>query len=168
MAGNKKPGRKPSAAMRPRVGLTPMMKGTHDGLATELHAAVFTLLHAPSVLAWNQVMKKLEAITIASAFMRRKSLRSDRDPLANALRTMLYALDASGKRHDRTGVMAVSEAEAASIKVAAAEMDAALAKIPVNVYRASVVHAAEQQVIMHANAMQAATVQTATSETCPG
>lgn len=156
MAGNRKPARKVKPAVRPRVGLIPMMKGTHDSLATELHTAVFTLRTAPSVLAWNQVMKKVEAMTIATAFMRRKNLHNDRDPLANALRTMLYALNAASERHDRTGVMRLSDAEQVSIKVAAAEMDGALAKIPANVYRASIRFAAEHQLIMHAKEMQKA------------
>lgn len=154
MAGNRKPARKAKPMIRPRVGLIPMMKETHDNLATQLHTAVLTLRTAPSVLAWNQVMKKVEAMTIATAFMRRRDLCADRDPLANALRTMLFALNAAGKRHDKTDVMQLSEAEQLSIKVAAAEMDVALAKSPANIYRASIQFAAEQQVIMHAKEMQ--------------
>lgn len=154
MAGNRKPARKARPTVRPRVGLTPMMKPTHDNLATELHTAVLTLREAPSVIAWNEVMKKVEAMTLATAFMRRKDLCADRDPLANALRTMLYALNAAGERHDRTGVMKLSEAEAASMKMAAAAMDGALAKIPVNVYRGSLKLAAQQQLAMHAQKMR--------------
>lgn len=153
MAGNRKPARKAKPAVRPRIGLVPMMKGTHDGLATQLHTAVLTLREAPSVLAWNEVMKKLEAVTIATTFMRRKDLCADRDPLANALRTMLYALQAAGDRHDRTGVMKLSEAEAASMKMAAAAMDTALAKIPANVYQGAVKIAILQQAEMHAAKM---------------
>lgn len=150
MAGNKKPARKAKPAYRPRIGLAPMMKETRDDLATQLHTAVLTLREAPSVVAWNEVMKKLEAITIATTFMRRKDLCADRDPLANALRTMLYALQAAGDRHDRTGVMKLSEPEAASMKMAAAAMDQALARIPANVYQGSVRIAAMQQLEMHA------------------
>ena len=78
-----------------------------------------------------------------------QDLCADRDPLANALRTMLYALQAAGDRHDRTGVMKLSEAEIASMKVAAAAMDKALEKIPVNVYKGAVRIAALQQAEMH-------------------
>jgi hypothetical protein len=154
MAGNRKPTRKVKPAARPRVGLTPMMKPTHDNLATELHTAILTLREAPSVVAWNEVMKKVEAMTLATAFMRRKNLCVDRDPLANALRTMLYALNAAGERHDRIGVMKLSEAEGSSMKMAAAAMDGALAKIPVNVYRGSLRLAAQQQLVMHAQKMR--------------
>lgn len=155
MAGNRRPSRKAKPAVRPRVGLAPMMKPTHDNLATELHTAVLTLREAPSVTAWNEVMKKVEAMTLATAFMRRRDLCADRDPLANALRTMLYTLQAAGDRHDRTGVMKLSEAEASSMRMAAAAMDGALAKIPANVYWGSIELAARQQMEMHAAKMAA-------------
>lgn len=164
MAGNRKPARKAKPVIRPRVGLIPMMKETHDNLATQLHTAVLTLRTAPSVLAWDQVMKKVEAMTIATAFMRRRDLCADRDPLANALRTMLFALNAAGQRHDKTGVMQLSEPEKLSMKVAAAEMDGAIAKIPANVYRASLRFAAEQQLLMHAKEMQ---MQAKEMQKCP-
>lgn len=155
MAGNRRPTRKAKPVVRPRVGLTPMMKPTHDNLATELHTAVLTLREAPSVVAWNEVMKKVEAMTLATAFMRRRDLCADRDPLANALRTMLFTLQAAGERHDRTGVMKLSEAEANSMRMAAAAMDGALAKIPANVYWGSIELAARQQLEMHAAKMAA-------------
>ena len=154
MAGNRKPSRKAKPTIRPRVGLAPMMKPTHDNLATELHTAVLTLREAPSVVAWNEVMKKVEAMTLATAFMRRRDLCADRDPLANALRTMLFTLQAAGDRHDRTGVMKLSEAEASSMRMAAAAMDGALAKIPANVYWGSIRLAAQQQAEMHSAKMR--------------
>ena len=152
MAGNKPPRKSRNARNFRKV---PMTRETHDRLATQLHGNVCSLIEAPNVTAWNAVMQKVEAVTISTSFLRGRTLGRDRDSLTNALRTILYTMQAIGDRDDSNGAMNVTEAEASSLRMTAVIIDEALPTIPVNVYQASGQEANRQQIATHAQKMAA-------------
>ena len=120
MSGNKKPRK----AYREKLIHVPMMPESRDTLAMQLHAAVETLIHAPSVDACNEVSKKL-------AIMNHAGLQSV------ALSTAIMVIDSVIDRFIRVKKIGISQSETETLQTAAGQLDRQLATIPVNVLKAS-------------------------------
>lgn len=109
---------------RPRGVRVPMMAPTRDNLAMHLHAAVETLIAAPSIDAYNRVSKMLATMTQSGV---------DHIALNVASQTVNSICD----RYERIGKIGVSGYEAGVLRDMAGHLDALLARIPVNVFKAA-------------------------------
>lgn len=140
MAGNKKPRKKRPPVHQRRIAHVPMMGETHQRIAMQLQAAIFTLTTAPSVESYNALAKLLQAITFTLEYLRKggnESLVKARDTLANSLRTAVLVMDAITRREDRIHTWAVTDDEAASLRASAGALDTALGMMPANVLDAA-------------------------------
>ena len=101
-----------------------MMTESRDNLAIQMHAAVETLIMAPSIDAYNRVSKMLATLT--SAGVKSESL----DEAAEAVNAVC-------DRYERVKLVGVSATEAEVLRMRAGELDRLLASIPVNVFKAA-------------------------------
>lgn len=121
MAGNSKPRKKHSVGKH--AIKVPMMKNSRDNLAMQLHAAIETLIHAPTIEAFNRVSQMAA---------RTESALGRPDASLNAAKEALYSVS---ERFARTGKIGVSPEEAAQLMGASGAIDMLLPKIPANVMR---------------------------------
>lgn len=134
MGANKKPRKK----YREKPIHLPMMAESRDRMAMRLHLNVEALITQPSSEAFNELCKKVASLSDALSHLRGRPVVDDRDAAANALRTCVMTLDSIHQRAQRTGTLAVTDADAVSLRNAAGAMDVELARIPKNVLDASI------------------------------
>jgi hypothetical protein len=115
MANNKRPRK----AYKPRNVSVPMMAETRDSLAMELHAAIETLIHAPSITAYNNVSTKMVTLGRAAG-------------MSDCLEDAKAALIGISDRFERMKKVGVSPHEAQQLRESSAGLDALLASIPIN------------------------------------
>lgn len=99
-----------------------MMATSRDNLALHLHAAVETLISAPSIDSYNRLSTMLATMTQAG--MVSESLN-----LANA------CVNSICDRYERVGRIGVSEEEASILREKSGELDRLLARVPANVFQ---------------------------------
>lgn len=130
MAGNKKP-RKPYRGAAKHV---PMMASTHQREALLLHVTVSSFIERPSVDLFNELTRKLAAVSECTLYLRKvRDIVGHRDRTANALRTLTLTLNGIAERVALTEVLSCREEEATSLRTCADALDDALSKIPANV-----------------------------------
>ncbi len=135
MASNKKPRKK----YREKAIHLPMMAESRDRMAMRLHLNVEAMIEKPDSNSFNELCKKVAAMSDSLSHLRGRAIVDDKDAAANAVRTMVMTLAQIQERSGRINVLSVSEAEAVSLRTAAGKMDEALAQIPKNVMDASII-----------------------------
>ena len=109
---------------RPHQINIPMMRETRDSLALKLRMSIEALITAPSVETYNAV--SLQLVTLGRVV-------GKQDFMEQAKRAMLDVYD----RVERVGKFGVNRAEAAVLRQTSADMDAAIALVPVNKFAAA-------------------------------
>lgn len=111
--------KKPRKLHVPRQPNIPMMKDTRDELALGLRMSIEALIAAPSVETYNAV--SLQLVTLGRVVGRQEFMER-----AKAAMLDVFA------RYERVAKIGVSAGEAEVLRATSADMDAALALIPVN------------------------------------
>ena len=130
--------KKPRKRYKEKPVHLPMMAESRDRMAMKLHLNVEALIASPSSDAFNELCKKVSALTDALSHLRGRPIFQDKDAAANAIRTCVATLTQIHERAERTDTLAVTEVEALSLRNASGALDVALAKIPKNVLDASI------------------------------
>lgn len=115
MAGN----RKPRKQHKRREIVIPMTASTKNDIAMRLHAAVETLIHAPSIETYNHISQQL--ILLAQAGGKSQALEDGK-----------LALIEVAQRYDRVGKVGISEDEARRLRLASGGMDGLIGKCSIN------------------------------------
>lgn len=132
MAGNRKPRKQYRGAARH----VPMMADTHNAEALRLHMTVSGFIAQPSVDLFNELTRKLAAVSESTLYLRKvKDIVGARDRVANALRTLTLTLNGIAERVALTKVLSCRDDEATSLRTTAEVLDEAIAKIPANVFK---------------------------------
>lgn len=107
----------------------------HPIKAAQLHAALITLIARPNTEHCNNLTRQLCVIAGGLSHARGgKPIMQDRDASAIAVQSAILTIEAIIDRTERTGVLAVLEQEAKTLRTAAGRLDDALATIPINCY----------------------------------
>ena len=130
---------KPRKKYREKPVHLPMMAESRDRMAMRLHLNVEALIASPSSEAFNELCKKVSALTDALTHLRGRPIFDDKDAAANAIRTAIATLTQIQERSERTGSLGVTEVEALSLRNASGVMDVELGRIPKNVLDASII-----------------------------
>ena len=102
-------------------------------LAPQLHAAVMTVIERPSCEACNNLSRQLTVIAAGISYKVGGSVRGTAEGIP--LQSAILAVEAIVDRHERTGVVAVSEQEAATLRAAAGALDGVLCNMSVTAYQ---------------------------------
>ncbi len=113
------PSKRRSKAYRPRIPNVPMMTEARDALALSMHWAIQALITHPTVETYNALSTKLSTLGYAGL---------DIPALEMAKQQLISICD----RYERVGKIGVSDSEAARLRAAAPDLDAALGTIPIN------------------------------------
>ena len=111
--------KKRSKKYRPHAVNIPMMRETQADLALKLRMCIEALIIVPSVDTYNAV--SLQLVTLGRVVGKKEFMET-------AKRAMLDI----AARFERVGKMGASGAEALTLRTVSADMDAAIALVPVN------------------------------------
>lgn len=101
-----------------------MMAPSRDNLALQMHAAVETLISAPSIDAFNRVSKMLATLSASGLHI---AALDEATEIANSI----------CDRYERIKKIGVSNHEAEILRTRAGQLDVMLATVPVNVFKAA-------------------------------
>jgi len=116
-----------------------MTRDAHPELAMQLYAALITLIERPSVEACNRISFRLACIAGGmSHAIKGQPILGRKDAGSLAIHSAIMAIEGIVDRHDRTGVVAVTDTEAKTLRAAAGKLDDALGRIPLPAYNCAV------------------------------
>lgn len=141
MAGTKKRTKRyiPRTATIPSILQVQMTKDAHPELALQLHLGCINLIEAPTVAACNKLSFELTCIAGGMSHANKgQPILGRTDAASIAIKSAIMTIEAIVDRHDRTGAVAVNDAEAKSLRAAAGKLDDALGRIPLPAYNRAV------------------------------
>lgn len=114
-----------------------MMATTRDSIALAMRMAAENMALVPSSTVATEVSRLLAVMTTSMDYVTPKDLDVRADPVWLAIQSACNVMHAAEVRHDAGEGYRVSPEELAALREAAAQFDAALRRIPFNVWKAS-------------------------------
>lgn len=126
---------KPRPAAIPMMFMTATVADSHPHLATSLYGQIIAFCERPSVQTSNNLSEQLAIIAGGMSHMNQgQALKFKRDAGSIAIVSAVTCVEGIGERFERTGVIAVTEAEKRTLHAAAGRLDEVLQKMPLACY----------------------------------
>jgi hypothetical protein len=133
--------KKRSKAYKPRAATVPMLfvlsrvPDRYPYKAAELYGQLIAFIESPSFTTSKNLSHELAAIAGGMSYMHKGvGLKYLRDPGSIAIVSAIFCMNAIGARFERTGAIAVTEQDKATLRGAAARLDEALRTMPLACY----------------------------------
>lgn len=120
------------------------MPATRNRIALAMRMSAETMISAPSSTAATECAKNLAIITAAIDWGSDIRIGQRTDPASRAIVAALDAMEAIQARYDLVKKWGVGGNDAVALRNAAAQFDAALSRIPFNVYEAARIFVEQQ------------------------
>lgn len=137
MAGNKKP-RKPMRATRLAIPMLVMRHSVAQAkplLCDALLAQIQSFVLAPSIATGNSLARELACVAGGLSHQYKgAAIRGRTDAGSIAIVSAVHCMEGIGSRHDRTGIVAVTDSEKKTLNAAAPHLYRILSAMPLACY----------------------------------
>lgn len=124
-------------AFKHSIAKIPMMAPTRDRIALAMRMAAENMAMAPSSAVATEVSRLLAIMTASMDYVTPKHLDVRADPVWLAIVAANEVMQAAEARHDAGQNYGVTGDQLQALRAAAAQFDAALRRIPFNVWEAA-------------------------------